>query len=226
MCGAILSIASQKQAQGIAERPTRGFRLFAYVMEGGVDLLFGAGPQGSGSPPTDAVSYCPRSAGPRGRTRSPKARQTILWRRGTGCGGRGAGGHQWLTGRRKYMVCDRCRAAPAPIPSCSPAGEPIHLGQRRCRRPRISPTGSSIRFRSPRQQQTMDLSLQDLLAQTKLFVHGSTVVDNIVSHPAPRLQGRVDHHPGDFEDTLLMTAGPRLWVRWGGFDRRIASSIR
>ena len=41
----------------------------------------------------------------------------------------------------------------------------------------------------------MDLSLQDLLAQTKLFVHGSTVVDNIVL-TRDGSQGRVDHHPG------------------------------
>ena len=69
----------------------------------------------------------------------------------------------------------------------------------------------------------MDLSLQDLLAQTKLFVHGSTVVDNIVLTRAGSKVGLITTR--GFEDTLLMTRA--AYGRWGGLtEDRIKHPVK
>ena len=100
------------------------------------------------------------------------------------------------------------------------AGEPIRLGKALSTPPNFA-DGVLDSIRSA--AQTMDLSLQDLLAQTKLFVHGSTVVDNIVLTRAGSKVGLITTR--GFEDTLLMTRA--AYGRWGGLtEDRIKHPVK
>ena len=71
--------------------------------------------------------------------------------------------------------------------------------------------------------QTMNLSREELLGQTKLFVHGSTVVDNIVLTRQGSKVGLITTR--GFEDTLLMTRA--AYGRWGGLtEDRIKHPVK
>ena len=100
------------------------------------------------------------------------------------------------------------------------AGEPIRLGKALSTPPNFA-DGVLDSIRSA--AQTMDLSLQDMLAQTKLFVHGSTVVDNTDLTRAGSKVGLITTR--GFEDTLLMTRG--AYGRWGGLtEDRIKHPVK
>src|SRR5262245_55260015 len=58
----------------------------------------------------------------------------------------------------------------------------------------------------------MGLSLERLLAQTRLFLHGSTVVDNTIFTRDGARTGLIT--TAGFEDTLLVTRG--AYGRWSG----------
>ena len=60
----------------------------------------------------------------------------------------------------------------------------------------------------------MGISLADLLAQTSLFMHGSTVVDNTILTRDGARTGLITTR--GFEDTVLMTRG--AYGRWGGLS--------
>ena len=56
----------------------------------------------------------------------------------------------------------------------------------------------------------MNLSIEDLLAQTKLFVHGSTVVDNIVLTRDGSKVGLITYSPGL---SVVLTSSPSIsWI--------------
>ena len=59
---------------------------------------------------------------------------------------------------------------------------------------------------------TMGLSLERLLAESRLFLHGSTVVDNTIFERAGARTGLIT--TAGFEDTLLVTCG--AYGRWSG----------
>lgn len=61
---------------------------------------------------------------------------------------------------------------------------------------------------------SMGLSLRDLLAQTALFMHGSTVVDNTILTRDGARTGLITTR--GFEDTVLTTRG--AYGRWGGLS--------
>ena len=88
-------------------------------------------------------------------------------------------------------------------------GEPIRLGKTLSTPPNfadgvIASIGSAAK--------SMRLSLRELLAQTNLFVHGSTVVDNTILTRSGARTGLITTL--GFEDTLLVTRG--AYGRWGG----------
>src|SRR5204863_5695603 len=58
----------------------------------------------------------------------------------------------------------------------------------------------------------MGLALDQLLAQTRLFLHGSTVVDNAIFTREGARTGLIT--TAGFEDTLLVTRG--AYGRWSG----------
>ena len=60
----------------------------------------------------------------------------------------------------------------------------------------------------------IDLSLEELFAQSYLFVHGSTVVDNTILTRDGAKTGLIT--TAGFEDTLLVTRG--AYGRWGGLS--------
>jgi N-methylhydantoinase A len=62
--------------------------------------------------------------------------------------------------------------------------------------------------------ETMNLGVQDLLSQTSLFVHGSTVVDNTLLERKGARTGLITTL--GFEDTLLVTRG--AYGRWSGLS--------
>jgi N-methylhydantoinase A len=97
------------------------------------------------------------------------------------------------------------------------AGEPAHLGKTLSTPPDFS-VGVIHSIRSA--ADAMGISLADLLTQTSLFMHGSTVVDNTILTREGARTGLITTR--GFEDTVLMTRG--AYGRWGGL--RIASSIR
>jgi len=100
------------------------------------------------------------------------------------------------------------------------AGEPVRLGKALSTPPNFA-DGVLDSIRSA--AQTMDLSLQDLLAQTRLFVHGSTVVDNIVLTRNGSKVGLLTTR--GFEDTLLITRA--AYGRWGGLtEDRIKHPVK
>ncbi|MFM8350284.1 MAG: hydantoinase/oxoprolinase family protein [Actinomycetales bacterium] len=89
------------------------------------------------------------------------------------------------------------------------AGEPIHLGKALSTPPNFA-DGVLDSVRSA--ASSMGLSLQELLGQTSLFVHGSTVVDNAIFTRDGARVGLITTE--GFEDTVLITRGG--YGRWGG----------
>jgi len=89
------------------------------------------------------------------------------------------------------------------------AGEPVRLGKALSTPPNFA-DGVLDSIRSA--AKSMGMPLTELLARTKLFVHGSTVVDNIVLTREGAKVGLITTQ--GFEDTLLMTRG--AYGRWGG----------
>jgi len=89
------------------------------------------------------------------------------------------------------------------------AGEPIHLGKALSTPPNFADgVLDSVRSAAA----SMGLSLEELLSQTSLFVHGSTVVDNAIFTRDGARVGLITTE--GFEDTLLITRGG--YGRWGG----------
>jgi N-methylhydantoinase A len=91
------------------------------------------------------------------------------------------------------------------------AGEPVHLGKTLSTPPDFSigvmdSIGSAAK--------AMGISLTDLLAQTSLFMHGSTVVDNTILTRDGARTGLITTR--GFEDTVLTTRG--AYGRWGGLS--------
>jgi N-methylhydantoinase A len=69
----------------------------------------------------------------------------------------------------------------------------------------------------------MGISLADLLTQTTLFMHGSTVVDNTILTRESARTGLITTRR--FEDTVLMTRG--AYGRWGGLtEDRIKHPVK
>lgn len=89
------------------------------------------------------------------------------------------------------------------------AGEPVRLGKALSTPPNFADgVLDSIRSAAT----SMALTLEQLLAQTALFVHGSTVVDNVILTRDGARTGLITTK--GFEDTLLITRG--AYGRWGG----------
>ncbi len=89
------------------------------------------------------------------------------------------------------------------------AGEPIRLGKALSTPPNFADgVLDSIRSAAV----SMGLTLEALLAQTSLFVHGSTVVDNAILTRDGSRTGLITTR--GFEDTVLITRG--AYGRWGG----------
>jgi N-methylhydantoinase A len=91
------------------------------------------------------------------------------------------------------------------------AGEPVRLGKTLSTPPDFS-TGVIDSIRSA--ADSMGLSLEDLLARTSLFMHGSTVVDNTILTRDGTRTGLITTR--GFEDTVLTTRG--AYGRWGGLS--------
>ena len=89
------------------------------------------------------------------------------------------------------------------------AGEPIRIGKALSTPPDFA-TGILDSIRSA--ADAMGRSVDALLAETYLFVHGSTVVDNAVLTRDGARVGLISTE--GFEDTILMTRG--AYGRWGG----------
>lgn len=89
------------------------------------------------------------------------------------------------------------------------AGEPVRIGKALSTPPDYA-TGifDSITTAAD----SMGTSLDDLLAQTYLFIHGSTVVDNTILTRDGSEVGLIS--TAGFEDTILVTRG--AYGRWGG----------
>jgi N-methylhydantoinase A len=99
------------------------------------------------------------------------------------------------------------------------AGEPSHLGKTLSTPPDYS-VGVIDSIRSA--ADAMGLSLAELFAQTSLFMHGSTVVDNTILTRDGARTGLITTR--GFEDTVLITRG--AYGRWGGLtEDRITASI-
>ena len=91
------------------------------------------------------------------------------------------------------------------------AGEPAHLGKTLSTPPDFS-IGVMDSIRSA--AESMGISLSDLLAQTSLFMHGSTVVDNTILTRDGARTGLITTR--GFEDTVFTTRG--AYGRWGGLS--------
>jgi N-methylhydantoinase A len=89
------------------------------------------------------------------------------------------------------------------------AAEPVRLGKALSTPPNFA-DGVLDSIRSA--AESMGLTLDQLLAQTRLFVHGSTVVDNAILTRDGSRVGLVTTR--GFEDTLQVTRG--AYGRWGG----------
>ncbi|GAB3625355.1 hydantoinase [Pandoraea terrae] len=88
-------------------------------------------------------------------------------------------------------------------------GEPVRMGKALSTPPNFADgVLDSIRTVA----RGMDISLETLLAQTKLFIHGSTVVDNAILTRDGAKTGLITTR--GFEDTVLVTRG--AYGRWGG----------
>ena len=100
------------------------------------------------------------------------------------------------------------------------AGEPAHLGKTLSTPPDFS-AGVIDSIRSA--ADAMGISLADLLTQTSLFMHGSTVVDNTILTREGARTGLITTR--GFEDTVLMTRG--AYGRWGGLtEDRIKHPVK
>lgn len=122
-------------------------------------------------------------------------------------------------GKRKYMVATDVGGTCTDTVVFA-AGEPVRLGKA-LSTPANFADGVLDSIRSA--AQTMNLSIEDLLAQTKLFVHGSTVVDNIVLTRNGSKVGLITTR--GFEDTLLITRA--AYGRWGGLtEDRIKHPVK
>ena len=89
------------------------------------------------------------------------------------------------------------------------AGEPVRLGKALSTPPDFA-TGVLDSIRSA--ATPMGLSIKELLSQTQLFMHGSTVVDNAILTRGGSKVGLITTQ--GFEDTILITRG--AYGRWGG----------
>lgn len=100
------------------------------------------------------------------------------------------------------------------------AGEPIRLGKALSTPPAFADgVIDSIRVAA----ESMKLSVPGLLAQTSLFIHGSTVVDNTILTRDGAKTGLVATE--GFEDTLMITRG--AYGRWGGLtEDRVKHPVR
>lgn len=91
------------------------------------------------------------------------------------------------------------------------AGEPVRLGKALSTPPDFADgVFDSIRSAAG----PMGLTLDELLSQTRLFMHGSTVVDNAIVTRDGARTGLVTTQ--GFEDTILVTRG--AYGRWGGLS--------
>lgn len=100
------------------------------------------------------------------------------------------------------------------------AGEPVQLGKTLSTPPDFS-VGVMDSIASA--ATAMDISLNELLAQTSLFMHGSTVVDNTILTRDGARTGLITTR--GFEDTLLTTRG--AYGRWGGLSEdRVKHPVR
>jgi N-methylhydantoinase A len=88
-------------------------------------------------------------------------------------------------------------------------GEPAHFGKTLSTPPDFS-VGVIDSIRSA--AESMGVPLADLLAQTSLFMHGSTVVDNVILTRDGARTGLITTR--GFEDTVLMTRA--AYGRWAG----------
>jgi N-methylhydantoinase A len=112
--------------------------------------------------------------------------------------------------KRKYMVATDVGG------TCTDtivfaAGEPAYLGKTLSTPPDFS-IGVMDSIRSA--AETMGISPSDLLAQTSLFIHGSTIVDNTILTRGGARTGLITTR--GFEDTVLTTRG--AYGRWGGLS--------
>jgi N-methylhydantoinase A len=100
------------------------------------------------------------------------------------------------------------------------AGEPIRLGKALSTPPNFADgVIDSIRVAA----ESMKLTVPALLAQTSLFIHGSTVVDNTILTREGSKTGLVTTE--GFEDTLMITRG--AYGRWGGLtEDRVKHPVR
>jgi N-methylhydantoinase A len=100
------------------------------------------------------------------------------------------------------------------------AGEPIYPGKSLSTPPNFA-DGVIDSIRSA--AQAMGISVQQLLAQTSLFIHGATVVDNTVLTRDGAATGLITTQ--GFEETILMTRG--AYGRWGGLtEDRIKHPVK
>ena len=89
------------------------------------------------------------------------------------------------------------------------AGEPVHIGKSLSTPPDFA-SGVIDAVRSA--AQGMGIGLEELIHDTRLFLHGSTVVDNTVFTREGARTGLITTE--GFEDTLLITRG--AYGRWSG----------
>jgi N-methylhydantoinase A len=100
------------------------------------------------------------------------------------------------------------------------AGEPAQLGKTLSTPPEFS---AGVMDSIASAATAMGISLSDLFAQTSLFMHGSTVVDNTILTRDGARTGLIT--TGGFEDTVLITRG--AYGRWGGLtEDRIKHPVK
>lgn len=100
------------------------------------------------------------------------------------------------------------------------AGEPVRLGKALSTPPDFA-TGVLDSIRSAAEK--MGMTLEALLSETGLFIHGSTVVDNTVLTRDGSRTGLLT--TAGFEDTVLVTRG--AYGRWGGLtEDRIKHPVK
>src|SRR5690606_22115970 len=98
-------------------------------------------------------------------------------------------------------------------------GEPVRLGKALSTPPNFA---EGVLNSARNAADSMGITLEELFADTQLFVHGSTVVDNTVLTRDGSLTGLVT--TAGFEDTLLVTRG--AYGRWAGLpDDRVKHPV-
>jgi len=99
-------------------------------------------------------------------------------------------------------------------------GEDIYLGKALSTPPRFA---DGVMDSIASAARSMGISRDDLLGQTSLFIHGSTVVDNTVLTRDGARTGLIT--TAGFEDTVLVTRG--AYGRWGGLtEDRIKHPVK